>query len=97
VTTCVETTDPYPPISTLILSVFLNSGVGRHIAAVLHHLLVADHVRPVRARAPLQEEDQRTEGADTENLPLSLSFPGSKKQGRIMLPETPLFRVMRMN
>jgi hypothetical protein len=67
-----ETADLYLPIITLISSLFFVSGMGRHIAAVLHHLLVADHVRPVRARAPLQEEDQRTEGADTENLPLSL-------------------------
>ena len=37
--------------------------LGGHLTAVLIHLLVPDHLRPVRSRTAVQEEDQRTEGS----------------------------------
>ena len=38
-------------------------GLGRHLASVLHDLLVLDDVRPVRAREALREGDQEAEGS----------------------------------
>ena len=39
-----------------------SAGVGGHIPAILHHLLVADDVRPARAGGHVREGDRQAEG-----------------------------------